>query len=235
MSALAARQREFIEAIFGEGEPAPALGVYRRHVLANLRGALAATYPVVARLVGPAFFDEAARGFALACPSASGDLNEYGAGFAIFLAGYEHARSLAYLPDVARLEWACHESMNAPEADAFDFAALAQIPPERYGEIRFLTHPSLRLLRSPHPIAAIWQANQAGRDGTPDRDSGAEHVVVRRDEGEVRVEAIDEATWMLAAAFAAGATLATAGVELAALPRLVADRILVGFDAAPRA
>ena len=39
MSALAARQREFIEAIFGEGEPAPALGVYRRHVLANLRGA----------------------------------------------------------------------------------------------------------------------------------------------------------------------------------------------------
>jgi len=64
---------------------------------------------------------------------------------------------------------------------------------------------------------------------------GAEHVVVRRDEGELRVEAIDEQAWRLIAAFAAGASLGAAGVELAALPRLVADRILVGFDAAPRA
>jgi len=235
VSALAARQREFIEAIFGEGEPPAALGVYRRHVLANLSGALAATYPVVARLVGPAFFDEAARRFALAYPSASGDLNEYGAGFAAFLERYEHARSLACLPDVARLEWACHESLNAPEAGAFDFAALAEVAPERYGEIRFLTHPSLRLVRSPHPIAAIWHANQPSRDGTPDRGDGAEHVVVRRDEGELRVEAIDERAWRLIAAFAAGATLGAAGAEPAALTGLVADRILVGFDAASRA
>src|SRR2546423_667622 len=101
VSSLAARQREALAAIFGEREPVPPWDVYRRNVLANLRGALAATYPVVARLVGSAFFDEAARRYALACPSASGDLNDYGASFADFLERYEQARSLAYLPDVA--------------------------------------------------------------------------------------------------------------------------------------
>ena len=92
--------------------------VYRASVLSNFRAALAATYPVVRRLVGEAFFDEAARRFALANASRSGDLNEYGTEFPEFLAVYPHAASMAYLPDLARLEWARHECGQAPQAPA---------------------------------------------------------------------------------------------------------------------
>ena len=141
--------------------------IYRGNVLANRRGTLRATYPVVCRLVGDAFFDEAAARYAGHAPSRSGDLHEYGDAFANFLEGYAHARSLPYLADVARLEWACHECYHAADAGAFDFAALARVPAERHAGLRFLLHPSTRLLRSSHPVAAIMEANQPDRDGTP--------------------------------------------------------------------
>ena len=233
MTTLAERQREFLGAIFGAEEPGPPASIYRRNVLANLGGALAATYPVVARLVGDAFFAEAARRYALGHASTSGDLGEYGAAFAQFLARYEHARALGYLADVARLEWACHESLNAPDAAAFDFAALACVAPEHYGELRFRVHPSVRTLRSPHAIASIWLANQPGRDGAVANVDREEQVIVRRHDGRQVVEAVDADTWRLVDALGAGAALAHAarGESIAAaLRRLVAGRIVVGFD-----
>ena len=241
MMTLAARQRAMMEALFAESELAPPLAIYRRGVLANLRGALAATYPVIVRLVGPAFFGEAARRFALEFPSRSGDLHEYGADFPAFLARYEHAKAQPYLADVARLEWACHLSLHAAEAGAFDFLALAEVPAERYGAITFSAGPSVQLVRSPHPIGALWEANQAERDGTPSR-RGGERVVVWRSQAGVRVRALDEPTWAFVSVLAAGGTLATAiddarGLADVAgtLRTLVADRILVAFHTAPRA
>jgi len=83
MSALAALQRDFVARLFAADAPQdPRARLYRDNALATLSGALAATYPVVRRLVGDAFFGEAARRHALAVPSRSGDLNAYGGTFA---------------------------------------------------------------------------------------------------------------------------------------------------------
>jgi len=242
MSALAATQGEFIDALYSESPCAPGVAVYRRNMLANLGGALAATFPVVERLVGGAFFREAARRYVLAHPSRSGDLNEYGEGFAGFLESYPHARSLAYLPDVARLEWACHECYQAADGGALDLAALAAVAAEAYPRIRFSLHPAVRLVRSDHPVEAIWSANQGGRDGTPDRDAGADFALVRREQGSVRVRAIEEAEWRFLESLGAGATLeqasASIGEEFAArflaegLARLVRDGVIAGFAVA---
>ena len=241
MLTLAARQRDMMEALFAEAEPAPPLAIYRRNVLASLRGALGAAYPVVERLVGAAFFDEAARRFALESLSTSGDLYAYGSDFPAFLARYEHAKALPYLADVARLEWACHLSLHAAEAGAFDFVALAQVPPESYGAIRFTVSPSVQLVRSPHPVGAIWEANQAERDGTPNR-RGGERLVVWRAPSGVRVRPLDEPTWTFLSVLAAGGALATAiddarglGDVVETLRTLVAERILVAFHTAPGA
>jgi hypothetical protein len=240
VSDLAALQRSFIEAIDGEG-PAewPGLEVYRNTARSNLDGALADTYPVVRRLVGDAFFFEAARRYARAHPSASGDLNEHGARLAAFLAGYEHAGDLPYLPGVARLEWACHECSRSADAGALDFTQLARVPPARFARLRFTLHPAVRLVRSRHPIAAIWLANQSDRDGVPERVEGAEHVVVRREDLAVRVPCVEACEWQFLAALARGATLGEAtsilgepeaarvlGVSLA---RFVSEEVIAGF------
>jgi hypothetical protein len=240
MSALAALQRTFIEAIDVDGPPPwPGLEIYRGTARANVGAALADTYPVVRRLVGDAFFFEAARQYARRHPSASGDLNEYGAELPRFLVGYEHAAQLAYLPGVARLEWACHECSRAAPAEPLDFAALALVPESGFAHIRFTLHPAARLTRSRHPVASIWRANQPDRDGTPERTEGAEFVVAHREHLDVRVASIDACEWDFLAALARHATLAeaTAGLDEgeaarvlgASLARFVSEGVIAGF------
>jgi hypothetical protein len=239
--ALARTQSEFIDALFAAPGAAlsPGLEIYRRNVLSNLAGALAAAFPVVRRLVGDAFFEEAAACFARASPSRSGDLHEYGGAFDAFLEGYAPARVLAYLPDVARLEWACHESQYAVDAPPLDFVTLGGVAPDRLGELRFTLHPAARLLRSAHPVVAIWDANQPERDGTPRRVAGPDCVVVQRAHRSVRVERVDAGEWELLAALADGASLEQASAALApdeaervlatSLARFVREGVICGF------
>jgi hypothetical protein len=241
MSGLAAIQREFLAALLAPGPGADArMEVYRRSVHDNLRGALAAAYPVVLRLVGETFFREAARRYARAVPSTSGDLNEYGAGFAAFLAGYPHASALEYLPDVARLEWALHESHHAADGGAPDLVALAGVDPRLQGEIRLRLDPAVRLIASPLPVLAIWEANQPGRDGTPARDAGPDRVLVRRDASGTAAVALSIDDWVFLSACERGATLDEACADLgdaaadylvAALARHARDGVVCGFDA----
>jgi len=238
MSTLGPTQREFLAALFARAEPRdPGLAVYRRTVLANLGGALAGAFPVVRRLVGDAFFSEAARRHALDIPSTSGDLGEYGAEFARFLAGYSPAGGLEYLPGVARLEWALHESHRAAPAQRLDFGALARVPDNRRTAIRLLLHPAVRLVRSRHPVLAIWQANQSDRDGTPDRAAGADHVLVHRPDLAAGAQPIDEREWAFLAALRRGGALEEAAAAFPdpeaigpALARMAAMGVFCGFE-----
>ena len=239
---LAERQRDFLDRVYGEA-PWPGFAIYRGHAMANLHDALAATYPVVLRLVGDAFFAEAALRFARGNPSASGDLDEYGESFAAFLESYAHARPLAYLADVARLEWACHQGRRAPDAGALDAAALARVPAELHAQLRFDLHPAARIVRSSHPIVSIWLANQPEADGTPQSEA-PEDALVARDAGELRVRRLEAFDASLLEALGRGCTLAEATASFdtallerslgAALARHAAAGVLCGFRA-PRA
>ena len=238
---LARVQREFLDALLGDGPLTEAgMAVYRGNALAVRRDALAAAHPVVRRLVGDAFFAEAAARFARAHPSTSGDLHAYGGtAFASFLAAYAPARGLPYLAEVARLEWAVHECESAADGAALDHAALAALPAASLPGLRFLLHPAVRLVESEHPILAIWEANQAGRDGTAQRDTGPDRVIVRREGFRVVPVLADAEAWTLLAAFARGMTLADACASLAhpqesfapALARLAQWGALGGHDA----
>jgi hypothetical protein len=241
---LERQQREFIDAVLARDTPADdRLAIYHRSALANRRGALAAAYPVVARLVGGAFFDEAAACYAEAFPSRSGDLNAFGDRLAAFLEAYPYARELPYLPDVARLEWAVHESRHSPRGEALDYLALGAVQPEALGEIRIRPRPSVRLVASRHPILSIWAANQAGRDGTPERTRGAEQVAVRLLETLESIPvALGRAEWVVLEAFMRGDTLAHAAAACGAvgldfepaLASLAKLDVLGGFEATKR-
>ena len=241
MSPLAALQRDFIEALYAADPPAdPRHAIHHGNARANWRGALAAAYPTVRRLVGDAFFDAAGDAYAREYPSCSGDLATYGGHFARFLADYAPAAALAYLPDVARLDRAVHESFNAAEAEALDVAALARVREEDYGRLRLALHPAARLLESLHPVVAIWEANLAGGDGTPARTEGADRVLVMRHGFDPRPRALPPSDWEVLALLAAGTCLGEAcdalGERAALLPdilaRYAAEGVLCRFETA---
>jgi len=230
--------------VAGGMQPEARIGIYRANVLGNYRKALAATYPVIKRLVGAPFFDAASDNFVRGHPSTRGDINRYGADFSEFLGTYLPARDLEYLPDVARLEWAIDQSNIARDAASFDFAALASVPAKSHGELRFSLHPSAHLIVSTFPILHIWQANQpsCGADEHIDLDEGGDTLLVLRrpsDVGGIAIERISQAEHLLLATLAAGRTLdeaanrcaamATEFDLAAALQRHVAGNTIVAF------
>ncbi|MDD5295760.1 MAG: DNA-binding domain-containing protein [Rhodocyclaceae bacterium] len=209
------------------------IAVYRRSVIGNLVGALLATYPALARIVGLPFFREAARAYVRTHPSLSGDLNEYGGGFADFLADWPYGRELGYLPDVARLEWLVQEAYYAAD-ERPDLSGLATCPPQEYGALCFGLDPAVRRMDSAWPLADIWRVNAEDYlgDMALDFSRGSRLLVLRRD-GLVHVEALAPGEAVFLDSLGAGKALeASAGNALtadesfdlgAALARLVAN------------
>lgn len=201
MPSLRELQRDFSAAILGGAvgpsaarvledrlAPEQRLQIYRNHVRISLREALAATFPVVQRLVGEAYFATAARHFILVHPPANPVLAEYGAAFPAFLETTPNAP--AYLADVARLEWALNVAFHAPDAAALEARHLAGLAPQAYAALRLVPLPSVTILASPHPIQAIWRANQPDADGAVDATDGQAVLVWRAADGDAACRAL---------------------------------------------
>lgn len=210
-------------------DPAARLGVYRNHFLVSLGDVLAATYPVVARLVGETWFRAAARRFVQSDPPCSPCLAEYGAGFPDFLESLPEAGGLSYLADVARLEWALASAGFAPDAPALVPDVLAAAGEEAVAAI-FVPHPSVALIRSAWPIDRIWRANRPGRDPeTVDLGDGGVRLLVHRHDGEVGWQALPPAEFRFVSALAARRPLGIAAAEALAEGGAIAFDVFLAF------
>jgi hypothetical protein len=190
---LAGDARAAASTIAGDGlEPEARLGLYRHHVFATLTAALRATFPVVCRLVDARFFAYAADRFIRQHPPSGPCLIEYGAAFPEFLAGFPPCRAHAYLPDVARLEWAMNAAMHTDDTVPLDPARLAMTQPEAMPRLVFRLDPSLSFIASPWPIDRIWRANQdeSSGAGVADLHSDGVRLEVRRIGDDVRMRAL---------------------------------------------
>ncbi|MEJ2060710.1 MAG: DNA-binding domain-containing protein [Gammaproteobacteria bacterium] len=177
--------------------PRTGLDVYAAAWRENRVTALALTYATVRALTGEAFFQAMATRFAESHPSRSGNLDDYGRGFADFISTYEPVAGLPYLGDCARLDWLCQESLLAPDAVCAPLDALTSLPEAAYPGLRFALHPALRLLRSDYPVFRIWRLCQQpdGEGEAVSLDAGGESVAVARDGGRVAVWCLQPAEY----------------------------------------
>lgn len=217
------------------------LAIHRNNAIITLGEALGAVYPVARRLVGADFFQAACAAYVRAHPPRVRTLIAYGGAFADFLSGYGPASGLAYLPDVARLEWAWHDAFHAADAAPIGPDALAGIDPADAAALKVFTHPSVRLIRSRYPVWRIWEVNQPNRTTVEPvhLDEGPAHVMVVRPHLSVAVHDLDAGAYALSEALAGGAPLgaACAVAEAAgpgfkpgpALANLIAAGAVVGF------
>ena len=223
-------QQAFADALFGGAGlghadvdawlAQPAFAVYRNTVMKACIDALAANFPAVQALVGDDWFRAAAALHVADEPPRDGRLLVYGAGFPDFLARFEPAASLPYLPDVARLDALWREAHAAADAAVLTPDALAGLPPRALGELRLRPHPAARwACFDAQPVFAIWQRNRDATDADAPLDWHGDGGLLTRPLDAVHAEPFCHGGCALLDACAAGATLGEAAEgALAAKP-----------------
>lgn len=200
---------ELAAEVLGDAIPASArLRVYRHHVLQSLASVLAATFPTVQAVVGTEFFRGLACAFIGRSPPSQPVLAEYGAAFPDFVAGYDAARDLPYLADVARLDWALNLAFHVPAGGRLAAADLVAIPADRLPSLRLALAPGAAVVSSPYPLDRIWAASQPGAPtDLVDLGGGGAHLLVLRRPGDSAFVALSAAEAAFVAGLAAGLSL----------------------------
>jgi hypothetical protein len=181
-------QTAFTAALLDPATPAPAgltnpfggpagkrFDVYRNTVAVSLTEALETGFPTVRKLVGDAFFRAMAGIFLRANPPSDPRLALYGTHFPGFLARFEPALHLRYLPDVARLDLGMRQSYHAADAAPFDTSGLE---PAAVLSLKPRLAPATLILSSRHPVFAIWRCNT--ETDAPKPDAVQQDVMIAR-------------------------------------------------------
>jgi hypothetical protein len=207
---LVERESAAIARSLAAGVKVDRLDIYRNTIFSGLTKTLRLAYPAVERLVGAEFFEDAAQAFIAEHLPCSACLDQYGDEFPDFLRDLPSAASLSYLADVARLEWAVNRALHAPDAKPLELAQLAEIAPERQGDVSFRPHPSVSLVRADYPVDNIWRAVLSGDDqalATLDLSAGPASLLVERGPAGIEVVRLQEPVWRFLAALCRGALL----------------------------
>jgi len=173
------------------------LALHRNNFTLTLTEALATMFPAIKALIGEDCFDAHAGRFIEKYPPSNPVLSTYGKGFADYLDGQLPLSVVAYLGDVARLEWAWNEAFHSADAEPLTQYELAQSLSENGDGLEFGLHPSLRLASSPYPLLNIWRyaKYQDNYPKEPDLLEGRQHVLIMRPQAQVIVIPVDPGTY----------------------------------------
>jgi len=185
--------------------------IYRNNVAVSLSEALGQTFPVVKVLVGEEFFAGMTQVYVQQNKPTSPLLMEYGDTFSDFVETFPPAASIAYLADVAALEFAWLRAYHAADADPVAIDVLATVPEDTLDTITFRMHPSLILMSSDWPVASIWHAHQ--ESAAPDLSNltaTPENIMIVRPALDVKTAGLSEASYAFADALMTGMSLGAA-------------------------
>lgn len=152
-------------AFLPEGQSASQrINIYRTNVKATHLAVLSRVYPTCRAILGDKYFKQLALGYIDQTPSTHPDMNKFGDSFPVFIAQCtiqkEELKDLAYLGDLASLEWmleATYYSADESPFDAINFQRQCSI----LGKQAILKlQPGVSVLSTPYPIYAIWQSHR---------------------------------------------------------------------------
>lgn len=184
--------------------------VYRNNVTVSLLDALAARFPVIQQIVGADFFKTMTHHFIQAHPPGSPLMMFYGDALPDFIAAFEAAQELSYLPDIARLEAALTHAYHAEDALPLDPIVLQSVVPEDLVNLRVGLHPSLQIVSSAHPAVTIFEMHHGHSPLTEIVDWSAQDALVIRPVLDVEVRLLPAGGAAFLKALQAGQPLAAA-------------------------
>jgi len=134
------------------------LGIYAGAYRSRLAEALAANYPALAKLLGAVDFQALAADYVSAHDSPFFSIRYYGDALAEFLATHEDYVAAPVLAELAHWEWAMSCVFDAADVTPLAHAALAGLPPQRWAQLRFAFHPSVRRLVLAWNVPQLWRS-----------------------------------------------------------------------------
>ncbi len=140
------------------------LGVYYTAYRLRLVAALAVDYEILQALVGETRFGEIGLAYVQVRPSKFRNLRWYGAAMADFLREDARFKDEPLLSQLAEFEWAHGLAFDAPDAPHLSFDELAAVPPEDWGDIQFIPHPSMQMVTPNWNVVDIWHAHKDGSE-----------------------------------------------------------------------
>ena len=155
------RGDDAVEALVAGTERVPIatrLSIYGDGYRSRLVEALQANFPVLSELLGEVDFATLGEAYVRSHDSPFFSIRYYGNALAGFLAREPEYSGAPMLADLARWEWMMTEVFDAADADAVGVADLAELAPEKWAELRFGLHPSVRRLALEWNAPQIWNA-----------------------------------------------------------------------------
>jgi len=178
------------------------LDIYQDSITECLANALREFYTVCEKLVGNLFFSGMAHSYIKQTPSHSPNLFDYGESFPTFVAEFKPAKSLLYLSDVCRLEWAWHRAYYAPDQQPLDFSELTKISEMSQNNLIFELPVTGTLIESTYPIHRIWEVNQERYQNKSDinLNEGGVKLLIWRKGIDLKIDLLTEKEWHLLSA-----------------------------------
>jgi hypothetical protein len=157
------------------------LRAYRANAQEIAQRSFAVAYPILVQMLGEEAAQHLALDFWQAHPPKRGDLAQWGAEVAPWMTTHAPLQDLlaehAFLPDVARMEWALHQAVTAPDVvqDQGSLASLAQLDP---AALRLELHPACHWVASAYPIVDMAQWHQSPALWPASSESASPHIAV---------------------------------------------------------
>jgi uncharacterized protein (UPF0276 family) len=182
--------------------------VYAEGYPIRIEEALKEVYESVRHVIGANSFHQLAHAYALHHPSKDYNLTLTGRHLPRFLETYPVTQELAFLPDLAKLEWAIAEAFHSPLKPALNPAQLAGLSEIDWDEIQISFQPSLHLMASHWPVLDIWKARKLAIEEVKiDLMNRPQILMVFRHDLKVQCELIVEAQYRLLQGLISGLSL----------------------------
>ena len=155
------------------------LAIYHDAYRLRLIEALSSAYPKLRTLLGDRLFDDTARAYIRAYPSAYRNLRWYGAAMSEHL-----TQALPQYPiaaELATFEWTLALAFDSADAPLLALTDMAALPPEDWPALGFVMQPALHFLPLHWNTVAVWKALDADEaPPTFERRASAECWIIWR-------------------------------------------------------
>jgi hypothetical protein len=168
------------------------LSVYREGYGARMRESLAETYEAVKFVLGEDRFTDMALDYSKKYHSRDYNLSVAGRHLPDYLKNSDYSKKLAFITDLARLEWAIAETFHAFQEPALGASDMAAVVQEKLLLSRLVFQKGVTIFSSEWPVLDIWNARKTDRKKVDiDLTGKPQTILIFRSGFQVRCELLE--------------------------------------------